>query len=96
MDLVNGIRRPADVHEWAALADVVPPAVEFVIALQGQPQLLLLDLDEQAVQLEVGTFDVGDVPELNGGLGVRGLQKVEDERKMRACVSRHAPDLNDR
>jgi hypothetical protein len=73
MDLVHKVCRPTDTHEWAALVDVVLPSVKFVVALQGQPQFLFLGLDKQTVWLEVGTFDVGDVPELDETLNCGGL-----------------------
>jgi hypothetical protein len=73
MGLGHKVCRPADAHEWAALVDVVLPAIELVVTLQGQPQLLLLVHDEQAARLEIRTSGIGDVPELDEDLDGGGL-----------------------
>jgi hypothetical protein len=55
VDLVHEVGRVADAHERAALVDVVLPAVELVVALEGEPEALVLGLDEQAVRRGAGS-----------------------------------------
>jgi hypothetical protein len=73
VDLVHEVGRVRDAHERRARVDVVLPAVELVVRLEREPEPLVLGLDEEAVRLEVGALDVGDVAELDGGLDAGGL-----------------------
>lgn len=74
MHLMHEIRRRAKAAaERGARVDVVLPAVELLVALEGEVEAAVAGFEEEAVRLEVGAFDVGDVGEGDGLLGGGGL-----------------------
>lgn len=55
---VGGVAYP---HQRTARIDIVLPAIELLVILEGQVVSLFLGLQKQAIRLQVHSFNVGDI-----------------------------------
>lgn len=72
------VGRIADAHERFAGVDVILPAIEFLLVLEGKVEPLLFRLEEQTIRLEVGPLYFGNLLKVDScGYGaVLGRMKI--------------------
>jgi hypothetical protein len=78
VDLVYEIGRVTNAHEWGTRVNVILPCVKFVVGFEGEPEAFILGFQEETVRLEIDTFDIGDVTEVDLDLRRRVLVDTKD------------------
>lgn len=68
MHLVHEVRRLTHTRERATRVDVVLPRIDFLVVLERKIYALFCSLDDQAVRLEIDTFDIRDVAQSDDAL----------------------------
>lgn len=72
MNLVYKVRRVAHAHQGTPRVDVVLPTIQFFIVLEGEEDAFVLCFQQETVRLQVRSFDVCYVREVNNCLMLCG------------------------
>jgi hypothetical protein len=68
MDLMYKICGIADAHKGTPRIDIVLPTVDLLVVLEGEPIFFVLCFEIEAVGLDIGALDVGNIAKLDDGL----------------------------
>ena len=79
MDFVDKVGWIRDTRQRRARVDVVLPAVELLVALEGKVVTLVLRFKKETIWLEVDALDIEDVLEEDGSLYWHALDVDSDD-----------------